>query len=273
MNEQQAEEQPRDGDNPAATNAPPEDIDDPSTHPLAKKLLDKIITTIATSNSLNILVTGLTGSGKSALINAFLKQKHGEEGAAQEGSCISGPCTRRVEGKAAEAGKQRGLIVWDTPGFKDGRGEGKRYLNQIECIWKHYQTHDLIVVCIKADTRYVEGKDNLNIKMMLKLHNKFGERFWSNAIIVVTFANNIETINPGWEADSQENKVQKFKAKLEEYKNQIKTNMKKHVGINPDIVDRIKVVPAGHHTKQELLDRKKLVHRNYGKNAFTPYPL
>ena len=254
MNDQQTtENQPRDGDNLAAAYVPPENVDGPHV-PLAEAKLGDI----ADSISLNIFVIGCVDSGKSALVNAFLGRKYGEQGAAKEHSLFQfGMCTQQVERRVAEAGEQRGLCIWDTPGlWASGgirRGTDKRSLDGIQ---KHYQKHDLIIICIQADIRFPSGKENSNIAMMIMLNKKFGKSFWRNVIIVLTFANSIVSFNPEWSPDSRENKIKKFKAKIGEYEQEIKNNMKTYVGINPAVVDRIKVVPAGHYTNPKLLDRE-----------------
>ena len=90
---------------------------------------------------------------------------------------------------------------------------------------------------------------------MIDLTQKFGEDFWKNSIIVLTFANNIETFNLQWRGLSSEEKAGCFRTKIEEYANSIKSSMS-NCGISRGIIERIKVVPAGHHTIPELPDRK-----------------
>ncbi len=76
--------------------------------------------------TVNILITGLTGSGKSGLTNAFLGKKRGEEGFAAEGSDIKSRCTVRVEGRRVCREQPFSLKIWDTPGFKDGTIRSKK---------------------------------------------------------------------------------------------------------------------------------------------------
>ena len=160
-----------------------------------------------------------------------------------------------MQGRTSGFKREIGIRVWDTPGLKDGTREDKKYLNEILCVWDRYKHKDLVIFCIEARTRYVPGRDNLNVQAMIDLTKKFGEDFWKNAIIVLTFANTIETFNLHWRGLSSEEKARCFRTKVEEYANAIKSSMTS-CGISRSIIERIKVVPAGYHTIPELPDRK-----------------
>ena len=197
--------------------------------------------------NLNILVTGLTSSGKSALVNAFLGKKHGERGAAEEGEDIDEGCTKHVQGRASTRDDQSGITIWDTPGLMDGSAKEKEYLEEIQCFWKQKNSNDLVIYCVRANTRMVDEKDNKDVKAMIMLKKKFGQDFWKNAVIALTFANNIELVMPSWrDIDDPKEKKAKFNAKIEQYEEQIHDNMIKHVRVKKEIVKRIPVVPAGH---------------------------
>ena len=102
-----------------------------------------------------------------------------------------------------------------------------------------------MIFCIKAGTRFVIGKDNNDAKAMIMLNKKFGQEFWKNTVVVLTFANNIESNTPTWMSLTRAEKKAKFKDKIRKFEIQIKENMK-HVGVKQDIIERIPVVPAGH---------------------------
>lgn len=225
---------------------------------LPEVMMGKILKRLVSENAVNIIIVGLTGTGKSALVNAFLGYEHNEVDAAEEGAGINKGCTLAVKGKPSVRPEQKGLCVWDTPGLKDGAcsKDKKRYLEEIGCIWKRCKSHDLVIFCIKADTRFVEGKDNNNIKIMIKLHKKFGKKFWENALIVLTFANTIEALNPEWKDMTKEEKKEEFEKKFKEYENQIKKTMRECVKIDPKVIEKMKIVPAGHYTNPILPDRE-----------------
>ena len=205
----------------------------------------------------NILFAGLTGSGKSALANAFLGVRElGHKDALKEGDNVARHCTEDVKGKTSIIKPEVGFRVWDTPGFRDGTKHQTEYLKEMACVWKGCHPGDLVIYCIKADTRFVQGKDNPNIRVMKKLTKQFSTDFWKNAVIVLTFANTLEAMNPTWGVlKSEEEKAEKFRSKVKEYNDQIKKLLVENVRIKQDIVNKIKVVPAGHYTNQGLLDR------------------
>ena len=206
--------------------------------------------------NLNILITGLTGSGKSSLANAFLGKKHGERGAAKEGEDIEEGCTKHVRGRASAREEQSGITIWDTPGLIDGSAKEQEYLEEMQCFWKRKNRYDLVIFCIKAGTRFVLGKDNNDVKAMTMLNKKFGQEFWKNAVIVLTFANNIESNNPTWRSIPQAEKEAKFEDKIKKFEVQIKENMK-YVGVKQESIDRIQVVPAGHRCIPSGLEGRK----------------
>ena len=206
--------------------------------------------------TVNIMITGLTGSGKSGLTNAFLGKKRGEEGFAEEGSDIRKRCTVRVEGRQACREQPFSLKIWDTPGLKDGTKEQEKYLKEMYVIWKRYSFGDLIIYCIKVDTRFVSGKHNPNLKAMKKLQKKFGNEFWRKTVIVLTFANLIESLNPEW-PDNHEEKIMAFQAKIDEFKTQIRINLKDYIGVATEIADNIQVIPAGYSTIPLLFDERR----------------
>ena len=197
--------------------------------------------------NLNILITGLTGSGKSSLTNAFLGKKAGKTGAVKEGEDIEEGCTKQVQGRGSFRNQQSGITIWDTPGLMDGSAKEKQYLEEMKCFWKRKNSYDLVIYCVEANTRFVVGKDNNDVKAMIMLRKKFGQDFWKNAVIVLTFANNIESIMPSWrDIDDPKEKKAKFHTKIEQYEEQIHDNMIKHVRVKKEIVKRVPVVPAGH---------------------------
>ena len=225
----------------------------------APDLPEVTISGIKQSTILNILVVGLTEAGKTALVNALLGCEEGDPEAAKEGHEIGGPCPRQVKGRATARPELAGLCVWDSPGLDDGATtvEKKQYLKEIECVWKRLSNHDIVIVCIKANARFVEGRHNTNIRMMIKLRKKFGQNFWRKVVIALTFADTVELIHPEWKAiENKEQKIEKFKETIKEYEAEIKMNMERHVGIDKEIVKKIKLVPTGHQSEPMLLDRE-----------------
>ncbi len=66
--------------------------------------------------SVNILVTGKTGTGKSAIVNSITGTQVTEEGDTLK------PQTKRIEHTIKHVGDVQ-LQVWDSPGLQDERGD------------------------------------------------------------------------------------------------------------------------------------------------------
>ncbi len=194
---------------------------------------------------LNILVAGITGSGKSSLANAI----HGSDDAFDEGNKLD-HCTANVTPQKGKAMKQ--LRVWDSPGLLDGTNCDKKYLNEIETVLKKFEPGDLILFCIKTDARFPKGEINPNIKAMLMLRKRFGDRFSKNLVIVLTHADQIIH-----RANGEEPKKY-YKEIIEEYRKKIREVLKDGLKLDVDRIKKIPIIPVQHHNNQEYSDGKKI---------------
>ena len=75
--------------------------------------------------SIDVLVTGKSGVGKSSLLNYLLGKEIFKVGASKEV-----PCTSKVECQVSE---KNGITIraWDSPGLQDGTGDAK-YLKDLQ---------------------------------------------------------------------------------------------------------------------------------------------
>ena len=142
------------------------------------------------SKSVNILITGKYQVGKSTLINSLFYVK-GEKyvRCAVEGSLK--PTTTKVSSYALES---NGVVynIYDTRGLKDGQGHDMKYIRQmIEECGSSFAFH-LVIYCTKLDEPIrPDDKDALkNITLT------FGIKFWKNVVIALTFANQVEPVDP-----------------------------------------------------------------------------
>ncbi len=197
------------------------------------------------TESISILMTGKTGTGKSTLTNGILGTKLAEEGAS-----IATHCTTKVLKYETMKGNIN-VTVWDSPGLQDGTENQEEYLQQMV---ESCSKVDLTLYCIRigGETRFVRGTDNPDLVAMIRLTEAFGPKFWKNAIIVLTFANTLQAFNVKWEDLSIKQKQEAYKAKIKEWEEQIKDILIEDIKIPKDVVDAIKVVPAGHYLKAEL---------------------
>ncbi len=222
---------------------------------LKKVDLPKIQELYDKCRDIQIVITGVIGSGKSAIANALLGNSSDTPDMFKEGSNLL-PCTEKVTGKRSRRNHNIKLTVWDSPGLKDGNSKKlqDQYLKEVDSVMRVYG-YDLSIHCIKADTRFVDGEDNGPVQAMQLLTKEYGSEFWEKTVIVLTFANIIETINPEWKKLGEEEKIVEFQTQLLKYDHQIRNNLEKCVKVKKEIVNQIRIIPAGHYSEPKLLDR------------------
>ena len=196
------------------------------------------------SKNVKIFVTGRTGVGKSSLVNALVGDNVAEEGDELD------PQTCKVT-KYEKKIRDVMVTVWDSPGLQDGTTREAEYLADME---KNCKEMDLCVYCVNTlENRFVSGCDD--ITAMKKLTRVFGEAMWQHAIVILTFANLLEDDAELLEAEAQQ-KPDIFKKKLEEWEKTLREALVQEVGIDADIAEKVKAIPAGYESEPALLDRK-----------------
>ena len=118
------------------------------TDKIAQEAIDAIAEKIKNLNTLNIIVAGKTGVGKSTLINAVFRDKLAETG-------MGKPVTDHMR-KISKKGIP--LAIYDTKGFELGRDVQQQVKQEVmETISKGLATQDInkaihcIWYCIKLD--------------------------------------------------------------------------------------------------------------------------
>ncbi|XP_064389923.1 uncharacterized protein LOC135337849 [Halichondria panicea] len=190
-----------------------------------------------TADSINILVTGKTGSGKSTLVSGILGFKVEDK---SEGQVSKHEINR--EGITVR--------VWDSPGLQDGTGNQEDYLKQIkqQCSYR-----DLTIYCIRiSDTRFVHTAENPDVVAMKKLTQAFGKGFWSNCIIALTYANTLTAMDLDWDTFPVAEQVRRFERKINEWREQVQDILVQDIGISRDTVKTITIAPVGHYRKPHL---------------------
>lgn len=79
------------------------------------------------------------------------------------------------------------ITVFDTPGLADGTGNDEKYLSQII---KKVTAVDLFLFC--TDMTSTRFRDD-DAKTITKLTKTFGKSLWDHALVVLTFANKVQT--------------------------------------------------------------------------------
>ncbi len=189
------------------------------------------------ANSINILVTGKTGSGMSTLVSGILgfQIKNNTEGILSKHEAVSEGITVRV---------------WDSPGLQDGSGNQDDHLQQME---KQCSYRDLTIYCIKiADTRFVHSEENPDIVAMKKLTRAFGKGFWSNCIIALTYANTLTAMDIDWDTLSATEQTARFERKINQWKEQVQDILIQDIGLSREAVKAVSIAPVGHYRKPHL---------------------
>ena len=236
---------------------------------------------IQSSQSLSIFLTGKTGSGKSTLVNALVGEEVAEEGEEPD------PMTAEV---TCYARKRSGIDmkVFDSPGLQDGTGNEERYTADIKakCV-----DIDLYLFCINVAESVRFNRDSREITAIKKLTEVFGRALWNNAVIALTFANEIEDNNDemssvkaqitraerrvdilkkrATEGDSDaelkdaQDKLDEEKKKLEnffgdkirEWDDELREMLKNDVGLDAEQVKALQIIPTGFREPVCLPDR------------------
>ena len=142
------------------------------------------------------------------------------------------------------------MTIWDSPGLQDGANNEDHYLDQIE---ENCQGRDLTIYTISVlQTRFVVGRDNSDVRAMKKLTERFGEQFWANTVIVLTFVNSIEAVNYEIKFLPPEEKNKAIEAKIQEWREQIVQILVDDIRIPKEVAENTMIVPAGHYFEPHL---------------------
>ena len=180
---------------------------------------------------LRVLICGLGGVGKSTLINRLL-QLGPDEKLAKEGR--RGGATTSIVSKF-ERTTERGIKVclFDTPGFDDVDMSNEEIIammdNEVE------KELDMVFYCISLDgPARVQRSDVQAIKIMTQA---FSNEIWTKAVIVLTFANELE---------KKVNSKIEYKETTIGVQEKVQQVLKNNAHVSEEIIDRLPIVTAGH---------------------------
>ena len=198
------------------------------------------------SNSVNMLVTGKTGVGKSSLINGVIGKEVAEEGDSLDRGTVE------VQAFAFKY-HEVDITIWDSPGLQDGLDKEEEYIRDMQR--KGCANSDLVFYCAKmTDTRFRKEDHDAIRKLTIGL----GKHIWKNAIFVMTFANDVRARRErGQKLTPDEERKRNstfFKQRIEEWRAKL-VGAVTEAGVDAKVAASIPIVPAGYDQEQELPDR------------------
>ncbi len=206
--------------------------------------LEEIIEGVRKANKFGVLLSGRTGTGKSTLVNGLVGAEVAEVSDFVQRSGMTAQVwayKKRIKGLD--------VTVWDSPGLQDGTENEDRYLDEMA---SQCAERDLVLYCISMfNCRFVV--DNMDIRAMKIITQHFGSEFWTNTLIVLTFANAV--VDTFLKRVPEAEKGKKFVAWLSEWNRLIKTALIEEVGVDPEIANNVRIVPAGHQSERSLPGR------------------
>lgn len=206
--------------------------------PLPSEVQDKLNEWESNSKSVSIMITGKTGVGKSTLVNTLVGQE-----VAKEGRDLS-HCSTKVESHSKKV-EDVDLTVWDSPGLQDETQKEAEYLQDIK---QNCGDIHLLVYCIRMS----EENCRTDIIAMKKLTDTLGQDLWKNAIIVLTFANDV-VAKARAKHGNDEKKIQKyFKKNLKKWKKEIVAKLQSEVGLPQELAEHVDILPAGYRKNPKL---------------------
>ncbi len=198
------------------------------------------------AQSIKLLIIGKTGTGKSTLVNGIIGARIAEEGYGLLPMTSEVTAFERVVNGVE-------VTVWDSPGLQDGTSNQDDYLRQMKekCIER-----DLTLFCINvSDRRFVQGEDNPDVITMKKFTETFTVDFWKSAIVVLTFANELQHRVEYMDKPPEE-KIKAQNEILQKWNDQIRKIIQNDCSVPTEIAEKIEIVPAGHYKDIHLPVRK-----------------
>ena len=190
-----------------------------------------------------VLLAGETGSGKSALINILLGAEVAPEGHA---------CRPETDTITQYRGKVAGVPValYDTPGTDDKPAKDRHTCMEIRKLIESNKIN-LVIFCFPMIERHIKQS---HIDTMRAYHK--ARVNWKNAIVALTFSNNIEAPSKMRNSDTF-NEAEYFRGKIEDWKATLRDTLVKEVGVPQSVAEKLIIRPTTDEWDATLPDNQK----------------
>ena len=196
-----------------------------------------ILATIRGEKKINIMACGLTGTGKSTILNALIGEKFFTEG------CKLSEETTEIKSLRKDVPLCNAeVIAYDTPGFNKAFKDKEDYVQKIQ---EHCKNVNMLIYCISVNPTRVVMENDVSVLKLLK--KALDTDIWDKCVIVLTFANTLISL---FEEQELKNMKAKFNEKIANWMEEVKKALVT-AEINPD---HIPIVPAGISSKPYFND-------------------
>ncbi len=204
--------------------------------------------TVMEVRKLKLAVSGLTGAGKSTILNSivgkevFVERHH-----------IHHETLKVTSHTWSDDDNNFEVTVFDTPGFEDDCGDAENYKADIK---NNCGEVDLLLYCISVeDSGIASYRDR---KALSELQQVFGSAVWKHCVVVLTFANAIAMrLRTKYSAklNSKAKVRTKYQAALKNWKKEIRKML--HGCLGEEIGQNIPIIPAANANDYSILKDNK----------------
>ena len=194
--------------------------------------------------SLNLVVCGKSGIGKSTLINALVGSKICKTGHSVKG------VTRDVDEAATFDLNGVKVTVWDTPGLEEGSAsEQEERKKQLR---KKITQVDLFLLCRQATDIRVQEADKRVLKTVTGI---FGPNVWKKSVIVMTMGNMLMSLPEFEDAEDDDDRLELLETQRDETLEEYKSFLLNSLNVPAEVCEAIPAVVAGHPKKTFLVGK------------------
>ena len=193
-------------------------------------------------DTINIVIFGKVGTGKSSLVNGLIGRPVATEKASADAVTTKIECfTEKFDIKDASGDKNVITVnIWDTPGLSDPDMDDEEIEEYQTELAGYVNKADLVLYCVDMRGR-LERSDVTELK---ELTDRTSPLVWKNTMIVLTFANRVVPEDP--DVNPQEH----FQAVLKTWNEKIRTQFKRKLTLSEEIICDFAIVPTGYRNKQ-----------------------